>query len=609
MACLAKIRYYSLVLFGNLLGKTKVFVYIYLMGEFVVSALKYRPQTFADVVGQQAITQTLQNAIDQSKIAKAMLFCGPRGVGKTTCARIFAKKINSNDGTIDPNEDFAFNVFELDAASNNSVADIRSLIEQVRIPPQKGKFKVYIIDEVHMLSSAAFNAFLKTLEEPPQHAIFILATTEKQKIIPTILSRCQIFDFKRIGIKDAQAYLATIAAREEIKAESEALHLIAQKADGAMRDALSIFDRMVSYAGNELSAKHVSVNLNILDYDSYLTITDLLHFGDLHNAVLRFNEFIDLGFDGYHFINGLSKHFRDLLMCQNEGTLKLLEVGTETAAKFAKQAKGISPSFLLSALDLTNTYALQYKNSLHPHLQVELCLMQLASINEAEKKKTKPYIKPFREETAVKEALTKENTNNTQTNESASLADRPAEVEPAEVKPAQVEPTKVEPIEATEIQLDLSAQGVSGLSLSSLRVQKEHQEKDTEKEDKTTIQSQVVTQELLEQYWNNYAKKMTVNGARNMVALLGLDIPRLKNKTEIHLIVQNDTNKLELEKNSKSLMQYLREHLRNDHINLQVHVDTKEEKKFVYTNKDKYEELSKKNPIIDDFKKSFGLEY
>ena len=579
------------------------------MGEFVVSALKYRPQTFADVVGQQAITQTLQNAIDQSKIAKAMLFCGPRGVGKTTCARIFAKKINSSDGTIDPNEDFAFNVFELDAASNNSVADIRSLIEQVRIPPQKGKFKVYIIDEVHMLSSAAFNAFLKTLEEPPQHAIFILATTEKQKIIPTILSRCQIFDFKRIGIKDAQAYLATIAAREEIKAESEALHLIAQKADGAMRDALSIFDRMVSYAGNELSAKHVSVNLNILDYDSYLTITDLLHSGDLHNAVLRFNEFIDLGFDGYHFINGLSKHFRDLLMCQNEGTLKLLEVGTETAAKFAKQAKGISPSFLLSALDLTNTYALQYKNSLHPHLQVELCLMQLASINEAEKKKTKPYIKPFREETAVKEALTKENTNNTQTNESASLADRPAEVEPAEVKPAQVEPAKVEPIEATEIQLDLSAQGVSGLSLSSLRVQKEHQEKDTEKEDKTTIQSQVVTQELLEQHWNNYAKKMTVNGARNMVALLGLDIPRLKNKTEIHLIVQNDTNKLELEKNSKSLMQYLREHLRNDHINLQVHVDTKEEKKFVYTNKDKYEELSKKNPIIDDFKKSFGLEY
>ncbi len=275
-------------------------------------------------------------------------------------------------------------------------------------------------------------------------------------------------------------------------------------------------------------------------------------------------------------------------MCQNEGTLKLLEVGTETAAKFAKQAKGISPSFLLSALDLTNTYALQYKNSLHPHLQVELCLMQLASINEAEKKKTKPYIKPFREETAVKEALTKENTNNTQTNESASLAERPAEVEPAEVKPAQVEP-----IEATEIQLDLSAQGVSGLSLSSLRVQKEHQEKRHERKTKQLFNLKLSLKNFgatLEQL----RQKMTVNGARNMVALLGLDIPRLKNKTEIHLIVQNDTNKLELEKNSKSLMQYLREHLRNDHINLQVHVDTKEEKKFVYTNKDKYEELSKK---------------
>jgi DNA polymerase-3 subunit gamma/tau len=293
-------------------------------------------------------------------------------------------------------------------------------------------------------------------------------------------------------------------------------------------------------------------------------------------------------------------------MCQNEGTLKLLEVGAETAAKFDKQAKGISPSFLLSALDLTNTYALQYKNSLHPHLQVELCLMQLASINEAEKKKTKSYIKPFSGEAALKETPKKENP---EPNESASLADRPAEAEPVKVEPVEVESAEVEPIEATEIQLDLSAQGVSGLSLSSLRVQKQHQEKDTEKEDKTAIQSQVVTQELLEQHWNNYAKKMTVSGSRNMVALLGLDIPRLKNKNEIHLIVQNDTNKLELEKNSKALLQYLREHLRNDHISLQVHVDTKEEKKFVYTNKDKYEELRKKNPIIDDFKKSFNLEY
>ena len=356
------------------------------MGEFVVSALKYRPQTFADVVGQQAITQTLQNAIDLGKIAKAMLFCGPRGVGKTTCARIFAKKINTGTAPIDPNEDFAFNVFELDAASNNSVADIRNLIEQVRIPPQKGNYKVYIIDEVHMLSSAAFNAFLKTLEEPPKHAVFILATTEKQKIIPTILSRCQIFDFKRISIHDAQAYLKTIAEREGIQAEDDALHLIAQKADGAMRDALSIFDRMVSYSGETLTAKHVSLNLNILDHDSYLSITNLLQHGDLHNSVLQFNSLVDLGFDGYHFINGLSKHFRDLLMCQNDGTTKLLEVSAETEAKFHTQAKGISTAFLLQSLELTNTYALQYKSSLHPHLQVELCLMQIASLTEGQKK-------------------------------------------------------------------------------------------------------------------------------------------------------------------------------------------------------------------------------
>jgi DNA polymerase-3 subunit gamma/tau len=358
------------------------------MGEFIVSALKYRPQIFTDVVGQQAITHTLQNAIDLGKIAKAMLFCGPRGVGKTTCARIFAKKINSLGTDIDPNEDFAFNVFELDAASNNSVDDIRSLIEQVRIPPQKGSYKVYIIDEVHMLSTAAFNAFLKTLEEPPQHAIFILATTEKQKIIPTILSRCQIFDFKRISPKDAQDYLKVIAEREGVAAEDQALHLIAQKADGAMRDALSIFDRMISYAGEKLTAKHVSLNLNILDYDSYLGITELLHKCDLHNSVLRFNELLELGFDGYHFINGLSKHFRDLMMCQNEGTTQLLEVDAATEAAFMAQGKSIPKTFLLDALDLTNKYALQYKNSLHPHLQVELCLMQVASLNEAEKKKT-----------------------------------------------------------------------------------------------------------------------------------------------------------------------------------------------------------------------------
>ena len=593
------------------------------MGEFIVSALKYRPQTFTDVVGQQAITQTLQNAIDLEKIAKAMLFCGPRGVGKTTCARIFAKKINSLGADIDPNEDFAFNVFELDAASNNSVDDIRSLIEQVRIPPQKGSYKVYIIDEVHMLSTAAFNAFLKTLEEPPQHAIFILATTEKQKIIPTILSRCQIFDFKRISPKDAQDYLKVIADREGVDAEDKALHLIAQKADGAMRDALSIFDRMISYAGEKLTAKHVSLNLNILDYDSYLDITELLHRGDLHNSILRFNQLLDLGFDGYHFINGLSKHFRDLMMCQNEGTTQLLEVDAETEAAFMAQGKSIPKTFLLDALNLTNKYALQYKNSLHPHLQVELCLMQVASLNEGEKKNSKPYIKPFEGVVAVKAAPIKETVDTSTTSENIAEPDL-APTTKTVIEPKQRENTPTEtvndqnqlaekPIEVPEkeetIQLDLSSQGVSGLSLSSLKVQKEHKNKVVSSIDDKEVRDNEVNQESIEEHWKKFSDIIAVNGEKNMVALLQLGIPRLKNKVEIHYAVPNDTNRVELEKNSNELMAYLRDQLSNDALTLKLHLEVKEEKKFVYTNEDKYKALSEKNPTLALFKKKFNLEY
>ena len=593
------------------------------MSEFIVSALKYRPQAFTDVVGQQAITKTLQNAIDLGKIAKAMLFCGPRGVGKTTCARIFAKKINSLGADIDPNEDFAFNVFELDAASNNSVDDIRSLIEQVRIPPQKGSYKVYIIDEVHMLSTAAFNAFLKTLEEPPQHALFILATTEKQKIIPTILSRCQIFDFKRISTKDAQDYLKVIADREGVDAEDKALHLIAQKADGAMRDALSIFDRMISYAGEKLTAKHVSLNLNILDYDSYLDITELLHNGDLHNSILRFNQLLALGFDGYHFINGLSKHFRDLMMCQNEGTTQLLEVDTETEAAFMAQAKQVSKTFLLDALDLTSKYALQYKNSLHPHLQVELCLMQVASLNEGEKKNSKPYIKPFDGVVAPKTAVQKQEEASSISAENSAEADLTLTPEaiiqsnetvenPAQKAGEKNQQTEIptDNLEKEEtIQLDLSSQGVSGLSLSSLKVQKEHKNKVVSAIEDKEVRDNEVNQESIEEHWKKFTEIITVNGERNMVALLQLDLPRLKNKVEIHYAVPNDTNRVELEKNSNELMAYLRDQLSNDALTLKIHLEVKEEKKFVYTNEDKYHALAEKNPALELFKKKFNLEY
>jgi DNA polymerase III subunit gamma/tau len=357
------------------------------MEQFIVSARKYRPQTFKDVVGQKNITHTLLNAIENNHLAQALLFTGPRGVGKTTCARILARKINQ-PGYDDPNEDFAFNVFELDAASNNSVDDIRNLIDQVRIPPQTGQFKVYIIDEVHMLSQAAFNAFLKTLEEPPRHAIFILATTEKHKIIPTILSRCQIFDFKRITIKDAIEHLADVAASQGIQYEEEALHIIARKADGAMRDALSIFDRVVSYCGNNLTRQAVAENLNVLDYDTYLQVTDLILANQIPELLMAYNEILAKGFDGHHFISGLASHFRDLLVTQNPATITLLEVGEQVQRLYLEQAQKASSSFLLKGIELANDCDLKYKVSQNQRLLVELCLMQLASITfDGEKKK------------------------------------------------------------------------------------------------------------------------------------------------------------------------------------------------------------------------------
>ncbi|NMH24223.1 DNA polymerase III subunit gamma/tau [Flavobacterium solisilvae] len=357
------------------------------MEQFVVSARKYRPQTFKDVVGQQAITNTLLNAIENNHLAQALLFTGPRGVGKTTCARILARKINQ-PGYDDPFEDFAFNVFELDAASNNSVDDIRNLIDQVRIPPQTGQYKVYIIDEVHMLSSAAFNAFLKTLEEPPKHAIFILATTEKHKIIPTILSRCQIFDFKRITVKDAKEHLAEVAKSQDVAFEDDALHIIAQKADGAMRDALSIFDRVVSYCGNNLTRQAVTENLNVLDYETYTRVTDLILDNNIPEVLLAYNEILAKGFDGHHFIAGLASHFRDVLVAKNPATLSLLEVGEQAQRLYFEQAKKASSEFLLKGIDLANDCDLKYKVSQNQRLLVELCLMQLCSVNfDGEKKK------------------------------------------------------------------------------------------------------------------------------------------------------------------------------------------------------------------------------
>ena len=351
------------------------------MDQFVVSARKYRPTGFEEVVGQEHITTTLKNAIDNNQLAQALLFCGPRGVGKTTCARILARMINQFD---EKSEGNTLNIFELDAASNNSVDDIRNLIDQVRYPPQYGKYKVYIIDEVHMLSNAAFNAFLKTLEEPPSYAIFILATTEKHKVIPTILSRCQIFDFNRIQVSDISGHLARIAEKEGIAAEEEALHLIAQKADGALRDALSIFDLIVTFSsGKNITYQSTINNLHILDYEYYFKLVDYLMAEDLPNTLLLFDEILKLGFDGHNFIVGLSEHLRNLLVCKDNATVQLMEVPDNTKQKYIEQANKTSMSFLLSSLNLSNQCDLSYKSSKNQRLHVELTLMKLAHISAA----------------------------------------------------------------------------------------------------------------------------------------------------------------------------------------------------------------------------------
>ena len=362
------------------------------MENYIVSARKYRTDTFCTVVGQPSITSTLKNAIRSNHLAHAYLFCGPRGVGKTTSARIFAKTINclnlgadtepcnQCESCLSFTENRSYNIHELDAASNNSVDDIRNLTDQVRIPPQIGHYSVYIIDEVHMLSSQAFNAFLKTLEEPPRHAIFILATTEKHKIIPTILSRCQIFDFNRIKISDISSHLAHVAKSENVSIESEALNVVAQKADGAMRDALSIFDQIVSFSGKSITYKDVISNLNVLDYDYYFRLVDLFLKNDISGSLLLFNEILDHGFDGHHFITGLSSHFRDVLVCKDQVTIQLLEVGGEIKEKYKVQAGHCESDFLIGALQIANECDLQYKASQNKRLLVELAVIKIAQL-------------------------------------------------------------------------------------------------------------------------------------------------------------------------------------------------------------------------------------
>lgn len=574
------------------------------MEPFIVSARKYRPQTFKDVVGQESITNTLLNAIENNHLAQALLFCGPRGVGKTTCARILAKKINQ-DGTEQEDEDFAFNIFELDAASNNSVDDIRSLIDQVRIPPQVGKYKVYIIDEVHMLSQSAFNAFLKTLEEPPKHAIFILATTEKHKIIPTILSRCQIFDFKRITVKDAAEYLKYIAQEQGIEAEESALHIIAQKADGAMRDALSIFDRVVSFSGKKLTRKAVTENLNVLDYDTYFKTTDLILENNIPELLVLFNQTLALGFDGHHFINGLASHFRDLMVCQHPETHVLLQVGEDVKQQYKNQAGSVQKPFLLEALDLANSCDLNYKTSKNQRLFVELTLMKLASITFDGEKKNLDFIIPASFFTTSEERIDAIIPAKTEPKE-AELEVPPVEVPSEDPEPAV---TPEAPPPAPKIELKSDVKRVSGLSLSSIKAKKQHENVKSPAVDEKDLPKTPFSEADMQQHWNDFVQQLEDRGRKILASNLQADVPKLRNDFTIWIELPNSTMKKEIEREQSLMLDYLKQQLNNHAISLHITVNEEVAKKFAFTPEEKYQKLREKNPAIDMLRKEFDLDF
>jgi DNA polymerase III subunit gamma/tau len=580
------------------------------MENFVVSARKYRPATFDSVVGQSHITTTLKNAIRNNHLAQAFLFCGPRGVGKTTNARILAKTINCENITKDTeacdvcdscksfNNNASFNVHELDAASNNSVDDIRSLVDQVRYPPQYGKYKIYIIDEVHMLSNAAFNAFLKTLEEPPKYAIFILATTEKHKIIPTILSRCQIFDFNRIQVKDISDHLAMIAKKEDIKAEAQALHLIAQKADGALRDALSIFDLIVTFSSNNtVTYKTTIENLHILDYDYYFKMTDFLKNQDLSAALLTFDEILKAGFDGHHFIVGLSEHFRNVMVCKDVATIKLLEVADDIKKKYAEQAEGASLSFLLSALSIAGSCDLQYKNSKNQRLHVELALMKMAyltsAINLSKTNSTEELKKkPDTSEPVKKEPLT------AAVKEEIAPKKEPAPLPQEEIKPVD-SLSKPQPKITTKIP-----------KLSDLKTEVKTT---VVKEEQVSEPSQNYTNrkfsfDEVKEHWHTFSSNMKKEGKKSEYVILDREISLMDDGCTIKIQLDNIVQQDQLNTFKTSLLDFLRKKLQNNQLMLEVVIVEQEGKRRMYTSDEKYKYLAEKYPLVEELKKRFGLE-
>ncbi len=607
------------------------------MDNFIVSARKYRPLTFQTVVGQQHITGTLKNAIKNNQLAQAFLFCGPRGVGKTTCARILAKTINCQNlteeaeacGVCDSCVSFqngnSFNIHELDAASNNSVDDIRSLIEQVRIPPQTGKYKIYIIDEVHMLSQAAFNAFLKTLEEPPSYAIFILATTEKHKILPTILSRCQIFDFNRIKVDDMALHLQKIAVKESINYDQDGLHLIAQKADGGLRDALSMFDQIVSFSNKNVNYKAVIDNLNILDYDYYFKLTDFILTENVPGCLLIFDEILGHGFDGNHFITGLASHFRNLLVSKDASTLKLLEVSEGIRQKYTIQSQASSASFLISALNITNQCDLNYKTSKNQRLQVELALIKLCHLpsilnlsnsqpanpeTREVKKKPEPLAKVANPADEIKITISKA----VEKEPEESVLETGYDAPPMDVpnpEPADHSKLSLEP-EEKKVKISIPKASIAGTAslIPNLNdLEANYSKKEEEKPEYLSGESKIeFDTEMLLKYWNQYAEKVKREGKINIFTIMTSNPPSLLENFVIELIIENRVQEELLMNEKVELLNFLRTELKNFGIELATKQVENTAKKRLYTSTEKYNHMVEKNPKLEEFRRRFNLD-
>ncbi len=579
------------------------------MDNYIVSARKYRPSTFRDVVGQKTLTTTLKHAIGSHKLAHAYLFCGPRGVGKTSCARIFAKTINCLNPTEDGeacnecesccafNEQRSYNIHELDAASNNSVDDIRSLIDQVRIPPPIGKYKVFIIDEVHMLSSAAFNAFLKTLEEPPHHALFILATTEKHKVLPTILSRCQVYDFGRITIADIVEHLQYVASQENILAEPEALNIIAQKADGGMRDALSIFDQAASYTNGNITYQAVIDNLNVLDYEYYFRLTDCILSGNIRAALLLFNEILNKGFDGQNIVTGLTSHFRDLLVCKDESTLQLFEVGASIRERYKEMAQRCPDQLLFRAIELSNTCDLNYRTSRNKRLLVELLLIQLCQLNNREstdKKKAdiEPINIPQTQQQPANQPISVP-TIKKQPEQTKELAAQPASIQAKQEPPATTPKRQAKPPVNTSFRRMMSKQNSQNGQEAAVA------------QPMDIAQSSPFTQEELTACWlafaNNLDKKVYLKNT-----MLNC-MPTLQDDYSFDVAVHNPGQQDELANAVNDILTYLRTQLHNGKIQMKTRILVTNEKRLAYTSKEKFEHMAEINPNFLKLVQTFGL--